>query len=279
MEPPPTDDRVPERPLRISVDRRPLRPNSARLSDRLAAELEQEIVLGHIGAGTPLPTEAELGDIFGVSRTAVRDGIRLLVARGLIDVQAGRGTTVLPATDDSLSRALLILLIRSEITMGEVMDARAAIETELVPLAAERATTEQRAAVTRELERFERAAERRDWLETNEAHLAFHLALLRATDLPALALLLRPLQQVILVCSQPVRVDSRDDWDIAHHRAIREALQQSDPELLRDAMRQHFAFFDHPSFNEIRAQPFRESKAVKAALLRELSGEPWQPTT
>lgn len=250
----------------------PVRDDPARLSDRVAAELERQILRGELRAGTQLPTEAELGEIFGVSRSAVRDAVRTVAARGLLDVQAGRGTTILPVSDEAFSHALLALLVRSDLTMGAVMDARAAIETELIPLAATRAGAGQREEVAHELERFGRAIAAADWAETERAHLSFHLALLGAINLPALNLMLRPLQQVILACSPPADRDSSETWEYDVHAAILDGLAARDEERLRAAMREHFAYADDPAYGERRALLFSRAPSVEALLAAGLSG-------
>jgi GntR family transcriptional repressor for pyruvate dehydrogenase complex len=249
----------------------PMRDDPARLSDRVAAELERQILRGELRAGGQLPTEAELGEIFGVSRSAVRDAVRTVAARGLLDVQAGRGTTILPVSDDAFSHALLALLVRSDLKMGEVMDARAAIETGLIPLAATRASAEQRAEVAHELERFGRAIAQADWAETEKAHLSLHLALLRAIDMPALDLMLRPLQQVILACSPPAKRNSSETWELDGHAAIVDALAACDEEKLRCAMREHFAYVDDPAYAGRRARRFDRASSVEALLAAGLS--------
>ncbi|MGI8713854.1 MAG: FadR/GntR family transcriptional regulator [Solirubrobacteraceae bacterium] len=244
----------------------PLRGDRSRLSDRVAAQIERQIVTGDLKAGALVPTEPELGELFGVSRTVVRDAVRTLAARGLLDVRAGRGTTILPFSDDALSRALLALLARSELSMGEVMDARAALEIELFPLAATRATDEQREAVADQLACFTRAVAEKDWAGAHEADLAFHLALLRATGLPALAVMLRPLQQVIMICSRPAQPGWRASWQVERHRAVYAALVAEDADVLREALREHFAYVEEPAYRRLRGRPFGRAAAVRDAL-------------
>src|SRR5919199_5764138 len=118
------------------------RLGGGRLSDRLVAELERRILLGDPGAGERLPTEAELCQLFGVSRSVVRDALRTLAARGLVRVGPGHGIIVADPSDEVFGDALLRLLARSRLTMREVTEARAAIETHLGPLAAERGNEE-----------------------------------------------------------------------------------------------------------------------------------------
>lgn len=65
--------------------------------------------------------------------------------------------------------------------------------------------------------------------------------MLRATDLPALAVMLRPLQQVTMVCSRPTQPGRRASWQLERHRAVCAALLAGDAERLRQALREHFA--------------------------------------
>jgi GntR family transcriptional regulator, transcriptional repressor for pyruvate dehydrogenase complex len=248
----------------------PLRGDRSRLSDRVAAEIERQILRGDLDAGAVMPTEPELGELFGVSRTVVRDAIRTLQARGLLDVQAGRGTTVLPPSDDTLSRTLLALLMRSDLSMGEVMDARAALEIDLIPRAATRATDEQRETIADYLARLEQAVADEDWTRANEADLGFHLALLRATGLPALAIMLRPLQLVIMICSRPVQARRRASWQVELHRAVCDALLAGDGDALRQALRQHFSYTEDPAYRDLRACPFSQAPTVLDVLATQL---------
>ncbi len=64
------------------------RNDSTKLSDRVVAEIERLILSGELREGEKLPTEAELCQAFGVSRSVIRDAVRTLSARGLVHVQA-----------------------------------------------------------------------------------------------------------------------------------------------------------------------------------------------
>ena len=66
-----------------------------RLSDTIAEQLLEAIVAGRFREGDILPSERELGDQFGVSRTVIREAIRALATRGVVEVQSGRGVRVI----------------------------------------------------------------------------------------------------------------------------------------------------------------------------------------
>ena len=76
-------------PVRFSrVERLP------RLSDRVAAQLAEAIGAGRFRDGDVIPSERGLGDQFGVSRTVIREAIRALIARGVLESEPGRGVRV-----------------------------------------------------------------------------------------------------------------------------------------------------------------------------------------
>lgn len=67
---------------------------------RIAEDLRQKIESGELGAeGKPLPSELELRDMYAASRNTVRDAIKLLVTRGLVETRPGQGTFVVKEID------------------------------------------------------------------------------------------------------------------------------------------------------------------------------------
>ena len=102
----------------------------------MAGILEARILSGTFPPGSRLPTEHELTESFDVSRTVVRDALRVLDARGLVEVRRGTGTLVKPSSVDAYSSAVATLLLRSDLTIGDVFEARAALEGQLALIAA-----------------------------------------------------------------------------------------------------------------------------------------------
>src|SRR5207244_10746436 len=90
----------------------------ASLRDRVAQLLEQRILDGTFAAGGRIPPEHELVQRLGVSRTVVRDALRVLEARGLVEVRRGSGTRVRSSTTDAYAGAAPLLLIPSQLTLG-----------------------------------------------------------------------------------------------------------------------------------------------------------------
>lgn len=234
------------------------------LSERVASDFEELILRGDLANGQRLPTEAELVESLGVSRSVIRDAVRMLLARGLVDVRQGHGMVVSAPTDAAFGHALVSLLMRSDLTMGDVIEARSALEIELAPLAARRGTDADWDHISAHLDRFAAALESEDSTTAHEEHLQFHLGILAAIHLPALELLLRPLQQYMLFTSLPPRPDDPDLWELPSHYPILEALRAGDEDATREAVRRHFEYMTAPAYAKFRAIPFRTGAALDA---------------
>jgi GntR family transcriptional regulator, transcriptional repressor for pyruvate dehydrogenase complex len=241
-------------------------------SDRVAAELERRILVGELQAGDRLPTEDALCGIFDVSRSVVRDAIGRLVARGLVTVRQGRGTTVAEPSDAAFGLAALALLARSDLTVGDVIDARAKLETAIIPNAAHTGTSEDWAFLASSYETFADAVHRGAWDTARDAHVTFHLGLLQALHQPALQLLLRPMTEVILMSSEPPSVTEPADWEVETHWPIVMALRDRDAEAVEQAVRGHYAALeDEQRYGRYRSKPFRtvfETPALSESVAR-----------
>ena len=238
------------------------RLGGASLRDQVASALEARILDGTVAPGSRLPTEHELQESFGVSRTVIRDALRMLEVRGLVDVRRGLGTTVRSTSADAYSNAVATLLLRSDLTLGDVFRARAALESQLTVVAARNHTAALLGRVEAALDLF--AAAVRDRAEVPAmvaAHVDFHAELLRATNLPALEVVLGPIQAMMLATSVVAPgTDPRDPegWRIDVHRAILEAVASRDEDAVDAACRRHWAA-------PLRGKRYAETREVRLA--------------
>jgi GntR family transcriptional regulator, transcriptional repressor for pyruvate dehydrogenase complex len=230
---------------------------SAEKPEQVVLALERRILSGELKSGERLPTEGELRVQLGVSRTVVRDAIRTLTNRHLVLVRHGFGMEVAAPSDLAFSHALADLLMRADVTVGEVLEARAALDRQLAPLAARNATDADVAQMQHQLERFADAAAAGDAAVAQDAHLEIHLGLVRAMHLPALELLLKPMAEVILLSSVRPAPD-RERWEVDSHRPLVAALDARDEQRLVEAVDEHFAVLQAPPYDSFRAARFRE---------------------
>lgn len=217
----------------------PSAPRPSR-SQQLAADLLDLIQEGVVRPGTRLPTEAELCERFGVSRTVVREAIAQLRADGIVRSSQGRGTFVLSAprtrklafdgSDPSDLPGVLALL-----------EFRSAVETEAAGLAARRRTGAQLAQIAAALAAFDAASD--DPAAAVEADFAFHLRIARASGNPHFASVLESLGTTALAIPR-ARLHSeprsfRRVYD--EHAAVHAAIAAGDPLTASAAMRMHLA--------------------------------------
>ncbi len=112
----------------------------ARLGTAVLATLVETIVSGELPPESPLPTESTLCDAFAVSRTVIRESLKLLEAKGLVRVRQGQGTTVEPTEQwDVLDPLVLETAIRCAGTfeiLDDVIDVRVGLESQMTRRAA-----------------------------------------------------------------------------------------------------------------------------------------------
>ena len=206
-------------------------------------DLAARIFDGSILPGDKLPTEHQLCDEFGVSRTVIRDALRSLSEKGLIQARPHSGTTVRGIEHWNFLDPQLINWARE---MGDregffdmLMEARTALEVQTVGIAAAKATPEDLARIERALIEFERATEAvpPDLDAFNTADIEFHLAILAATK----NLILQQFGALIKAALRATFEAALDGEKISEespgvHRKLFEAIRDHDPETARAHM-------------------------------------------
>lgn len=209
------------------------------------ASVVRELGLGIVAGTYPeqslLPGDAELMERFGVSRTVLREAMKTLSAKGLIQAKARIGTRVRPRAEWNLfDPDVLIWHARNGFDpefltyLGEM---RLALEPEAAALAAQRRTPEQVADLTAWVDRMAAAPSEADFVQ---ADLNFHLAIARAAANPflrAISTLIEVALVAMLTISSPTEDAEQLAISVAAHRAIADAIARGDDEGAREAMR------------------------------------------
>lgn len=194
---------------------------------------------GELERGDKLPSERELAEQFGVSRTAVREAVKALQEKGLIEVQPGRGTFVTAGTSNAVRQSLgRALQFQPDTAPGELVAVRELLEPQIAAMAAERAQPEHIAAMRRAVDAMDASMEEPE--RFIEADLNFHLALADATGNSLITLLIDPI--VDLLREQRTRIFSvpgGPERGQKHHNRILEAVSSSNPDAAREAMKEH----------------------------------------
>jgi GntR family transcriptional repressor for pyruvate dehydrogenase complex len=214
---------------------------SSRLYEQIVRQIEESIQKGELSPGSQLPPERDLAKQFGVSRTAVREAIKALQEKGLVDAFPGRGTFVTTGTPNAMRRSLDRLVNSGEEEgRAYLVEVRDILEPEIAALAAERADDEAVATMREAVKTMDSAAWDSDVYI--EADLDFHLALAEAAGNPIVLSLIDSI--VGLLREQRLRifrVEGGPDRGQQHHRRILEAIQRRDPQGARAAMQSHLA--------------------------------------
>jgi GntR family transcriptional regulator, transcriptional repressor for pyruvate dehydrogenase complex len=215
-------------------------PRELTLAARVSAELESVIVANDIAAGQRLPSERELASQFGVSRTVIREAVRGLSAKGLVDVENGRGTVV-RAVSGASAAASMHLLLRMQpggIDMDKVIEVRRILENHISAIAAERRTEAD--LVDLDLAVAEAESQLGDPDTFVHADIAFHMALARATHNELFSVLLDSVARVMTeVRLLALRIPGTPERAVAHHRAVLAAVRAGDARVARAAMDAH----------------------------------------
>ena len=168
-------------PARLQIDN--AASGLGRMTRQLVDELGAAIISGQYQANELLPVEAELCEKFGVSRSVLREAVKVLSAKGLLTTRRRRGTMVTPSSHWNLfDPDVLGWILRSKFSLPlliEFTDVRLGIEPRAAALAATVASEAELAKIQTGFDRMVAAAAGED--DALDADLAFHLAILDAS--------------------------------------------------------------------------------------------------
>ena len=149
------------------------------LPEQIAQRLKEYILDNRLKPGDRLPTEAELTEVFGVSRSSVREAMKLLQVSGVIDVKSGRGAVInsfdASAAFEQLSWGLS--LVSDTDIFLELLEARRLLELMIAPLVMERMEEEHLSKLGNWLDRMENATSVEEYRVLD---LEFHKTLIEA---------------------------------------------------------------------------------------------------
>ena len=210
-----------------------------RLSDTIAEQLLDAILAGSFKEGDILPSERELGDQFGVSRTVIREAIRALATRGVVDVQSGRGVEVIALGTASVTEAMSLLLRGdSDIDFSKLHEVRMMLETHVAALAAERSTDAEIALLESLMDRWVAAGD--DVAAASQLDVDFHRAIATSAHNELYLVLLDSIAGALLENRRAtLALDHSRTKVLGEHRAIVKAISDHDSDDARTAMETH----------------------------------------
>jgi GntR family transcriptional repressor for pyruvate dehydrogenase complex len=226
-----------------------------------AVEELERIALDELRPGEALPSEGELGRMLGISRLTVREAVRALEARGLVELRKGRRPTVREPNGALAGDYFRIAVRRDPAALFELIEVRLALEVRNAALAATNAPRSAIAAMANAIDAMRRAEDEDGF---HDADVRFHEALAAATGNGMLT-------QLIEQLAEPLRTSRRHshrgrlregrpfDEVVEAHRAILYAVERRDPQAAAHAMETHLRMTER----DLRAalEPLEETDA------------------
>ncbi|WP_132423452.1 FadR/GntR family transcriptional regulator [Pseudonocardia endophytica] len=209
-------------------------------SDVLATELRERILSGEFAEGTPLPPERELVTQTRMSRTTVREALRILEVQGLIRIRAGRagGAFVQQPDEESVASSVEMLIRGRRLRLASVHQTREAIE----PTCARLAALQRSDADLRAIEAANDAVSNSDDLESFlRANVDWHVAVAAAGRNEILTGMMMALSRAIYTATKTDGFVNDEVRSIAvrAHRSVTRAIRERDPDAAERRMARH----------------------------------------
>ena len=207
-------------------------------------ELVAERLLGliasrRLGAGDAIPSERELVAAYGVGRSSVREALRMLESRGLIESR-GNGSFQVAELRNMLDRSFDLLVTVEEADYAELFEVRRILEGEAAALAASRRTKTQIGRMRRHVDDMEHGLSSEQRFITADLH--FHLAVAEATRNRVVVHLMNAIRRLLQrSLSSSYHIEGSPERAVEMHRLILEAIHERHPEEARQRMQEHVA--------------------------------------
>jgi DNA-binding FadR family transcriptional regulator len=210
--------------------------------DALVRRLIGRIVSGEFTPGSILPAEPEFAQQLGVSRAVLREALRAVAGKGLIEARHGSGTRVAPVANWDQFDAAVLLARRTSGAMlavlADMIEARRVVECEVAALAAERATEVHRRSLERELDKMRASLDQSALYAAADAE--FHRTILLAADNAILLRMVEPIRTLIAYGQELTDTLSLEQRRaLGEHEAIAAAIRNRDREAARNSMFLH----------------------------------------
>jgi GntR family transcriptional regulator, transcriptional repressor for pyruvate dehydrogenase complex len=238
---------------------------TSRLYEQIVQQIEESVLNGTLKPGDQLPAERELAQRLGVSRTAVREAVKALREKGLVEAYSGRGTFVTDGTTQAARQSFdLMVKVGQQEGAPHLAELRLILEPGIAALAAVRAKEEDLTAMREAVAVMDRTQD--DPEAYIEADLDFHLALAETVANPLILSLIDSI--VGLLREQRMKifnVEGGPQRGQVHHKRILEAMERRDAEMARTAMRAHLEQVREDSKAAPNSKPSSQEKQAPAS--------------
>lgn len=199
-------------------------------------KLRDRIMRRRLAAGAELPSQGQLCEELGVSRSVIREAMQILQSQGLIEISQGKRPRVLPAGPQAAIGTLSTLVERTDVSLLKLLEVRRPLEIEIAGLAAMRGNRDH---VT-ELEATVDDLRQADSIELEiAADMRFHKVLAECSGNPLFGVLLDVLAELLRESRRHTLRRSGAEMALLHHQRILAAVAGGNAEQARAAMADH----------------------------------------
>lgn len=216
--------------------------NKLTLSQRIERTIEGAIREKKLAIGSKLPTEREMCESFGVSRTALREALRRLSARGLITIHKGSGMYVSEINmEDAIDTLNLYYDLKFDKNLlSQIIEVRSIFEPEIARLAASNRTGEDLLFLEANLVEFEQSDPDNTQKEADLDN-KFHVGISKATQNPFVQVSMEPIYSLLPRMRNYIygNIDGEKASTLDFHRSIVRSIRERDREGARSVMKDH----------------------------------------
>ena len=235
-----------------------------RISDTIAATLEQRILEGSVKPGDRLPPERELAVDLGVSRPSLREAIQKLASNGMVHSRQGGGTYVTDVLESSFSDPWQDMMGKHPNLREDMLEFRRMLEGQAAEWAAERATEADIQRLEQTFSALMAAFQSDDAQQRSDADIAFHQAIGDAAHNVLIghlsgALLGLMHDNIRLNLGELKGVPAASRLLMSQHEAIYNAVRESKPQAARAAAETHIDFVRETLAQTLRSVARRET--------------------
>ncbi len=234
------------------------------LAETTLREMMDWLKQGTFKPGSKLPSQNELVERLGVSRTGLREALQAMAALNLIEIRPGLGCFVKRVSAEYIVNADVLAVLLEKEAILEVVEARKILEAGIAALAAERATEQDFWLMEDALSRIEKAIER----DEGVARLTpeFHYAIAKATHNCVLQKLVRSFNQLMIKGGELMESGAEDlaefkQHELQSHRLLYEVIRGRDPQKATRAMMEHIEYSQ-----ALMVKYFRQAEQVEKSL-------------
>lgn len=209
------------------------------LAEDIEERILQYIIQTPLEIGTKLPNEFELGERFGVGRSTIREAVKLLVSKGILEVRQGSGTYVISTTPPELDPLGLQGLGDKMSLALDLVNLRMILEPGIAEMAALNATEED----IKKLREICDITERKIRNDEDYIHddIQFHTCVAECSKNKVVEQLIPVIDTAVLMFVNVTHKFLKEE-SIATHRAVVEAIADHDPVGARAAMMMHMTY-------------------------------------